>query len=100
MALADETADIGEVSQAIGLKPSRLKRKWRQLHESSGFPPPLPGGGWVWDRRAVSRWIAAPKPVEAIHPGANDNETASNSLGGIIAAQANYLRARYQGQAE
>lgn len=94
-ALSEETVTIDEVAAALRIPPERLWRSWRRLHQQSGFPPPLPGGNRVWGRRAVSRWIAGPSPVAS---GANDNsqERAGNSgLGGIVAAQANHLHARY-----
>lgn len=92
-ALSEQTVSIDELARALGVKEAKLKRTWRRLHETTGFPPPLPGGNWVWGRRAVSRWIDG--PILNV-PGANDNAVPARSgVGPIIDAQNDFLRTRY-----
>jgi len=94
--LQDETATLAEVAAALGIPEERLKRSWRRLHRGKGFPPPLPCGGWVWSRGAVSLWIAASGRAdtgEGTH--SNDNAVRANLLGGIVAGQQAALHARY-----
>lgn len=94
--LQEETATLAEVAATLGIEEQRLKRSWRRLHLKTGFPPPLPCGGWVWSRRAVSLWISASGQVgTGKGSSSNDNAVRANLPGGIVAAQQAALHARY-----
>lgn len=69
--LSKETADIQEVANATGKSPTWLKRNWLKFNEEHGFPRPIPGGGWMWPRRAVELWLIA---GGVIMRSANSNE--------------------------
>lgn len=91
MQLADETAPLDEVAQAIGRTPEWLKRHWLALHRRSGFPRKISGGGFVWPRRAVAAWLRAGGAEPATIAPANQNDAA----GDLVAAAAKSLDQRY-----
>lgn len=71
--LANETATLAEVAQALGRSESWLRRNWLRIHVEDGFPRKLPTGP-VWPRQLVEAWCRsggfAPPPAPA---SANDN---------------------------
>lgn len=75
MSLANETAGLIEVAEAIGRKPEWLCRNWLKLHLRDGFPRKHPSG-WTWPRAAVAAWLrggGASAPQLGRHSPENDN---------------------------
>lgn len=91
MSLLEKTAGLEEVAEAIGRRPSWLKRHWLKLALEEGFPRKLPGG-WRWPRAALEAFLAAgaPAPLPA----------AANQNGGdYVSAYAGLMTQHYGGQA-
>lgn len=98
--LKEVTAPLEEVAEALGIKPTSLKRRSRILHNTKGFPLPLPGGGWRWSSRAVTAWIAAAGSTDGqpLEQEDEDEPEADNRLLDNLVRQQNAdLRLRYGG---
>lgn len=92
MSLPALTAPIEEVAPALGLSPNKLKRRHRAMHETSGFPLPLPDLDWRWSVEALATWAAAPgRRIE-------EEKEAANDAGGLSVqekAQREFFSRRY-----
>lgn len=90
MALSDQTVKLAEVAAALDMSEDYLRRHWRRLHETRGFPHKLTG--WVWARASIEAWIATDgKSV------AGENTPAAASPAALAANQNRALSLRYAG---
>lgn len=93
--LSDQTVPIAEIAEALGKSERTIKQTWRKLHSKYGFPPPLPGGMWVWSRDAVESWIFMMGTVKQKKKPKNDN-LPDIDIEDIIKGQNAFLRRRIQ----
>lgn len=90
MALSDQTVKLAEVAAALDVSEDYLRRHWRRLHETRGFPHKL--NGWVWARANVEAWIATDGKTVA-----GETSPATASPGALAANQNKALSLRYAG---
>ncbi|WP_156419259.1 hypothetical protein [Aureimonas sp. AU12] len=90
------TMPIGEVASAMGLTERSLMRKHKRLSVTNAFPPPLPGGVWMWSRAAFEAWVRA-NGVQSVELDRDEPTTLAGNdrTLALVTEQNASLRARY-----
>ncbi len=89
--LSSHTVSIGDVAAAMGREEEWLRRNWRRLQRTHGFPRKIPGAA-RFPRAAVETWLTRGGAVPPVPEAANLNQPGGDPVAAYAARLLNRSR--------
>jgi hypothetical protein len=82
--LSSHTVSIDDVAAAMGREAAWLRRNWRRLERTHGFPRKIPGA-LRFPRAAVEAWLKAGGAMPSLPEAANLNQPGGDPVAAYAA---------------